>query len=955
MIIWGKLLNFVHMCSQENISIMVFCFVMCFLNFPFIFYYRQKDPPTQTNIPPVENEADHFCDSSSQNLETTESGVDMCPPLAVGHAFESASAPKGWVIGPLFQSFKSKVASFTEIVMSPVKLFRANSPPPCMDSPEKLEEGELQALEACDDENSQFSNVCHSQAQSQNGTQDTKVCHIDNVNNATVAFEYSKKLMTDVKLSAQVSEEADDCMATEKEKNVADSVPLQLGPLPRVVSEEGSESKGSVFTLSVLLQPSVNVSASHDSQLNTARAEEEQKGKPGVQGKPLPRKCTGNRKRGPAKLLTADKGEESVPEVTVVQLPQLISAKSNNVSSGNSDVDFPEPDQSKIENCHLIHQSLQSYLNGSTDGMIQRPTLDKESPFKSETHSAADLGRARRVLNLDCASRDTVKRKRLTADACVKDSKKQELLEVAPDGGMLRVLRPQRKEAVSTDNVADRDQILRPARKRHTVSTRANKKGKDDREMLTTINEAECTQTERSFDAVLVRSLDKSSSVPEVNQKVSNSKVKLWKRLKSQTDLSQTGVNPDDGMNLETTIAITSAIHSHIKCLKNTRKCRENIKNLPKRKLPSQSAQSVEPLECADFNAIQHSQKEESKTIDVSQPFKRPKKGLKSSGGSHETKQCFRKLHSKTKENQSREGKLSVEPVYFEITPSNRQPCPSPSQPLLNSSVNLNKEITHVRNGNENGTTSVADESFSSKHSSISVSKLRERGVNFKPRSDNQRRCRVLHSSKCEREEVMSSISKDDSDLATADTHASKNHLLRRRLRSYSCPEIPSLCSFDIPWNSLHSPHHSWLQTSHEHHSSHAPFHNHTHKSLHRPRRHTVCSVEVERELAPLCLRKEVYPSRSIPYDSSSQGLSPSLALSPSTSLSVLATCFLSSPLAFLSKRVDRGTAASPSTSGHVSYPTSSLRNTLNTATWHLPGFPQRPDCSSAAMDSSSR
>ncbi|KAM6904681.1 proline-rich protein 14 [Xenentodon cancila] len=33
-------------------------------------------------------------------------------------------------------------------------------------------------------------------------------------------------------------------------------------------------------------------------------------------------------------------------------------------------------------------------------------------------------------------------------------------------------------------------------------------------------------------------------------------------------------------------------------------------------------------------------------------------------------------------------------------------------------------------------------------------------------------------------------------------------------------------------------------------------------KSLRRARRHTVCSVEVERELAPLCLRKEVYPSR---------------------------------------------------------------------------------------------
>lgn len=65
-------------------------------------------------------------------------------------------------------------------------------------------------------------------------------------------------------------------------------------------------------------------------------------------------------------------------------------------------------------------------------------------------------------------------------------------------------------------------------------------------------------------------------------------------------------------------------------------------------------------------------------------------------------------------------------------------------------------------------------------------------------------------------------------------------------------------------------------------------------------RRHTVCSVEIEREIAPLCLRKEVYPK----WGSAS---SPPYTQSPSKSFASLVTCFLSSPLAFLSKKSSGG------------------------------------------------
>lgn len=67
-----------------------------------------------------------------------------------------------------------------------------------------------------------------------------------------------------------------------------------------------------------------------------------------------------------------------------------------------------------------------------------------------------------------------------------------------------------------------------------------------------------------------------------------------------------------------------------------------------------------------------------------------------------------------------------------------------------------------------------------------------------------------------------------------------------------------------------------------------------------RTRRHTVCSVEIEREIAPLCLRKEVYPKWSTVF-------SHSYPQFPSQSLASIISCFLSSPLAFLSKKSSRG------------------------------------------------
>ncbi|XP_039620960.1 uncharacterized protein prr14 isoform X1 [Polypterus senegalus] len=101
-------------------------------------------------------------------------------------------------------------------------------------------------------------------------------------------------------------------------------------------------------------------------------------------------------------------------------------------------------------------------------------------------------------------------------------------------------------------------------------------------------------------------------------------------------------------------------------------------------------------------------------------------------------------------------------------------------------------------------------------------------------------------------------------------------------IRSYSCPDFPS-CRPESPLAVLAGPPLVKVVPQLLQDASKCP----------RLRRHTVCSLEVEREVAPLCLRKEVFPGCN-------QGPATRHSTSP---LSTLASCFLSSPLAFLSRR----------------------------------------------------
>lgn len=923
-----------------------------------------------------------------ESLDAAKSDMDTCGDVAAGHTVENAYSPKGWVIGPLFQSFKSKMASFTEIVMSPVKLFRASSPPPSVDHSDRLDE--LKADGTADVERSEPSSTLHPEGQSENENQHCRADQneLTNVGDAqntqTVSPKYSKTLNFDED-STIGSEIVDEFAVHQKEKTSPASVPLPHCPSQLDVSE----SVGS----SVVLRSSASVSASCESRSKMCIVLVDQKFKTSVRLKPLSRKRAGNR----SGLKRVDFKEESDPEVSKKQLSyqSLDSGDTEKMLSSSFSVSYPQPgmdcfqpdgDEKKEteESCRLVQENLQKSLDDSVNKRTLRSTLDlqqQEWRLNQDKCSVSGFVREKRGLKLNCHSQDSVKRKRLTPDTHTKVTQKQELSNTASG-----------REEIELIN----EEALKLGRQRQSVfvSTRTTRKGKSGQEMLGTINEAVLhSQTESSPDAMLVCSLDKSTGVAEDNHMSCQIKASSTTSCKRQNRIviSNSDVNIDASMGLETTVAITSTnqdelsskalVRPCIKQLQNTSKCRNINKKPQKRKSANQissvtesdsslvstsSVLSVGLMEFVpkDFNTSQHAEKGKDLIRGLSQLSKRPKKGLRGatqscvSSRTLETQQCVINLQeSRSKE---RKSKNSTETVYFEMTPfeSNFQPLPSPSQLHVDSPLNNDIDNRHAQK-NLKSSASVAEEIFHTdsevfNDGGVSLSKLRSstRRANIKPRqADNQRRkCRVLHSRTRKSEEVTNSVTMDDVNLATSGARSSENDFSHRLLRSYSCPEILCLHPHDTTWT---SPHPSRALTSHQ--SSHSPSVSQAQKSLRRARRHTVCSVEVEREIAPLCLRKEVYPSRrSTLYDPVTHHLSPSIALSPSTSISALASCFLSSPLAFLSKRFDsKGVAGSLSTCSHVSAPSSasSLTSPLSSSTWHH----SRTDSSGAAMDSSSR
>ncbi|KAF3846108.1 hypothetical protein F7725_003186 [Dissostichus mawsoni] len=357
-----------------------------------------QSPRKEPNVSAADIEVEQFVEETTQNPDTTKSDMDACMEgLAV--------APKGWVIGPLFQSLKSKMSSFTEIVMSPVKLFKANIPPPCTDHPDKLDECELQADPSSDVEHSEQSGTLHPEAQSQNRNRDAeddqqRLSKVEGSQNTeTAALKYSKKLLFDVELPTHGSEQADESAITQKEISSPDAVPLQHCPLPCIVSEED-----------------VNGSASHDSNVKFSGVMEDQRGNVTVQLKLLPRKCTVKRICKERVKKFASKSSKSKVKRKSRRLPDTDCPPLGHVDEGRR-IDV------------MVRQTHHNNLNDA-NGWTLRPYVNiqqLECGLNPETYSVSTLVRAKRGVKLDCDSQEAVKKKRLPADKSKKETKRQEL------------------------------------------------------------------------------------------------------------------------------------------------------------------------------------------------------------------------------------------------------------------------------------------------------------------------------------------------------------------------------------------------------------------------------------------------------------------------------------------------------------------------------------------------
>ncbi|KAM9744796.1 uncharacterized protein prr14 isoform 1-T1 [Menidia menidia] len=855
-------------------------------------------------------------EKTEENRDAAEVEMDLCGELVSEGVGGHAAAPTGWVIGPLFQSLKSKMASFTDIVMTPVKLFRANSPPLPTDHLEALVDCELQA-----DETPQPHRQNENENQSVPTNQESLSSHEAE---KRAARKYSKRL--DFREpSTQRPEQALECAVNQMEQVLPDLVPSPLNPSPPLLSEQVSESFAPNVSSSRALGPSATVSASRESKVK-------KKFKNGSESKKFDSKPPTSEDQNSDQRPSQKNSVRSNNHLTDSNQTLSLSSVS---CDGQPDAVGLQPLATNAEGFPVVEQSLGT--NGPNPPQLKWHQSSDACP-------AAGLVRAKRGLKLNSDPQDSAKRTRTAAFSQLNETQSLVSLSAASEGEAPRAAR---RTAGPLNAGSDRKEKCKK-----DMLRKVSRKGKSTEETPGRGNEAvTITPNDSCPDPDLANSLPEDAS--------KGGRAKPSGSLKA---LSSLHANTDNCMDLETTVAIRSAkqaeekpfsevlVRPEIKQLQSTTKVRNTSKKPLKRKSPNhtspvtewdssvESTSSVRASEAtpAGLSSSEHAHKGKTLTRGPGQSTKRPKNGLVRAVGSTETqgtKQGLNNCHFTTKESQlkSVRGKCSVDPVYFEMTPFelNPQPLPPPFPPGSDSPVWLGSEDQRTEEKEEKSASLTGETFLTDSEMSKRTSRSSTRPINARQRrADNtRRRSRVFHLRPQKAEEMPKSVSLEDADLAAS--QLSGERCSRRLLRSYSCPEIPTLLPADTPWapshpGRTHRHHHHPLHPLHHHlHHHHSAFESHAQRTARRARRHTVCSVEVEREIAPLCLRKEVYPSRRpAHFDPLAQHMAPTHTHSPSTYLSALASCFLSSPLAFLSKKVDGKAAPSgPGAPGNAGAP----------------------------------
>ncbi|KAM4597716.1 uncharacterized protein prr14 [Polymixia lowei] len=549
--------------------------------------------------------------------ETPRSDMDKFGELAV----ENQSAPTGWVIGPLIQSFKSKMASFTQIVMSPVKLFKANSPPQSSDREDELnqcDQNDVRATfevqgqgdngnkddEAVSEEESISASAFSlrqrglddqpSLSSAQNGLPDAR----HGINLETASPEHPRTSLFDADLLEHTSVQAGECSLNEKAANANDSLPLRRSPSRHKTFEDNSQSSKSFLRSSLSTD---DAGASRGSKLKVSGDVEVWKGKTSARPKPRPRKPAGNRsvlQRGSSKTHASEVNEEGpVHGLNGEQFYHLHTMETNISDSGDNgntlptsvcyvppDTFCPPHDDDDDESLDgnkkdvSVRKSLRNTSKGAAgneralkvvlDALpVQKRTDEPDITSDSVADSAVKVGKAKRRLKLSSQmdiEADLAKSKRLRADKCTEDAKHKGVLTTASDNGMLGGLKRPRNNVVSRNTLADVEVMLNPAAAEPPVSKGLKRKAKAGQKSLDTVNETVLnTKTGNPSGAVTVSSLDCGNGVSENSQKAANRRKDTSgsiKGLKKTTKFTLT--NPDknvvDEMDLETTMTTTA-------------------------------------------------------------------------------------------------------------------------------------------------------------------------------------------------------------------------------------------------------------------------------------------------------------------------------------------------------------------------------------------------------------
>ncbi|XP_045074545.1 uncharacterized protein prr14 [Coregonus clupeaformis] len=283
-----------------------------------------------------------------------QSGMEADEEVVGGKSPGSPTSVKRWVIGPLFQSFKSKMASFTQIVMSPVRLFKPSGSPPEPDV-----------------DISSASHSSHQQGPGYGLTSGT-VQHFeagtgedDPASRKRLKFSMDEEEEDEFSLEVKQNmmrpgdEQSDTLMSTcsEREMNNNDSLPcMQRSPLLRSRIKCGSESTESQLNLSssTSLKPPDSSSATCGSKLSLIVQMEEQVDLTGAQRRPLRRKC----------VCQNEAASQSSPSAATD------ASQADRISSLLAEVGICEPKAKRLATKSFVGCKIWDYIDSETSSPL---------------------------------------------------------------------------------------------------------------------------------------------------------------------------------------------------------------------------------------------------------------------------------------------------------------------------------------------------------------------------------------------------------------------------------------------------------------------------------------------------------------------------------------------------------------------------------------------------------